>query len=286
MKASRAEITGYFRRHVEPLYGPEEARRIALMTAAALSGDAEAKFLADPYGIIEIDGAERAAAELAAGRPVQYVLGEADFCGMRFAVREGVLIPRPETEELVMWAVEKAAGLARPRILDVCTGSGCIAIALARRIGGAARVTAIDISDEALAVARRNAAALGVEIGIAKDDALGGLESLNGCRFDIIVSNPPYIPRSEMAAMHENVTRYEPHMALFVDDDDPLIFYRAIARAARRLLTEEGSLLFEVHELLAEQTAGVLRAEGFARTEIRKDCFDKQRMICGSKDRP
>lgn len=284
MKASRAEITGYLRRRMGSLYPPEETRRIAIMAAAALSGDAEAKFLTDPNGIIEIEDAERAAEELAAGRPVQYVTGEADFCGLRFAVREGVLIPRPETEELVMWAGQKTTGLARPRILDVCTGSGCIALALARRIGGA-RVTAVDISDDALAIARENARRLGVDAEIVKDDALGGMESLKGREFDIVVSNPPYIPRSEMADMHINVTRYEPHMALFVDDADPLAFYRAIARTACGMLTESGSLLFEVHERLADETAELLREEGFAHTEIRRDCFDKQRMICGSKNR-
>ena len=118
-----------------------------------------------------------------------------------------------------------------------------------------------------------------------EDDALGGMARLAGRRFDVIVSNPPYIPRSEMASMHRNVTGYEPHEALFVDDSDPLAFYRAIARAAVGMLSDGGSLLFEVHERLAERTAEAVRAEGFADVRIEEDCFGKQRMVCGSKNR-
>lgn len=284
MRASRAEIVDYIRRRVSALYSVDEGGRIARMTAAALSGDAEAKFLVDPNETIEINGLEQAADELAAGRPVQYVIGEADFCGLRFAVREGVLIPRPETEELVMKAAERAEEFARPRILDVCTGGGCIAVALGRRIPRA-EITALDISDAALAIARENGRRLGVDVEWIGDDALDGMTRLAGRRFDVVVSNPPYIPRSEMAAMHRNVTGYEPHEALFVDDSDPLVFYRAIARAACAMLSDGGSLLFEVHELLAEKTAEAVRIEGFADVRIEKDCFGKQRMVCGRKSK-
>lgn len=284
MRASRAEIVDYIRRRVSALYSVDEGGRIARMTAAALSGDAEAKFLADPNETIEINGLEQAADELAAGRPVQYVIGEADFCGLRFAVGEGVLIPRPETEELVMKAAERAEEFACPRILDVCTGSGCIAVALGRRIPRA-EIAALDISDAALAIARENGRRLGVDVEWIGDDALGGMTRLAGRRFDVVVSNPPYIPRSEMASMHRNVTGYEPHEALFVDDSDPLVFYRAIARAACAMLSDGGSLLFEVHELLAEKTAEAVGAEGFADVRIEKDCFGKQRMVCGRKSK-
>ncbi len=284
MMASRAEIVDYIRRRVSALYSVDEGGRIARMTAAALSGDAEAKFLADPNETIEINGLEQAADELAAGRPVQYVIGEADFCGLRFAVREGVLIPRPETEELVMKAAERAEEFARPRILDVCTGSGCIAVALGRRIPRA-EITALDISAAALAIARENGRRIGVGVEWIEDDALGGMKRLAGRRFDVVVSNPPYIPRSEMAAMHPNVTRYEPYEALFVDDSDPTVFYRAIARAAGVMLSDGGSLLFEVHERLAEETAEAVRAEGFADVRIEEDCFGKQRMVCGRKSK-
>lgn len=279
MEATRGKITAYIADAIRDLYPAREAHRIAIMAAAALSGEAEAKFLTDPNQRITIDGVEDCAAQLAAGRPVQYVTGRAEFCDMTFHVDEGVLIPRPETEELVLWAEQCANTHTNPHILDVCTGSGCIAIALAARLPQA-EVTALDISHAAIETARRNAGINRVNVRFVEDDALSGMQSLKNEKFDIIVSNPPYIPQSEMAAMHINVTRYEPHMALFVDDADPLVFYRAIARSAHELLTENGYLLFEAHETLAESTAEMLRKEGFDDTELRYDLFGKPRMTC------
>ena len=284
MEATRSEITAFIAEAVRGLYPEREARRIALTAAAALSGESEAKFLADPNQRVNIDGVERCAAQLAAGCPVQYVTGRTEFCDMTFHVDGSVLIPRPETEELVLWAEQCAAGFQRPRILDVCTGSGCIAIVLAAHLPQA-EVTALDISHTALETARRNAAMNGVSIRFIEDDALNGMPSLAGETFDIIVSNPPYIPHSEIEAMHVNVTRYEPHEALFVDDADPLVFYRAIARAARTMLSDDGSLFFEVHEAWAERTAEMLRGEGFGQTEVRNDLFGKPRMTCSRRRR-
>lgn len=284
MEATRSEITAFIAEAVRGLYPEREARRIALTAAAALSGESEAKFLADPNQRVNIDGVERCAAQLAAGCPVQYVTGRTEFCDMTFHVDGSVLIPRPETEELVLWAEQCAAGFQRPRILDVCTGSGCIAIVLAAHLPQA-EVTALDISHAALETARRNASMNGVRIRFIEDDALNGVPSLAGETFDIIVSNPPYIPHSEIESMHVNVTRYEPHEALFVDDADPLVFYRAIARAARTMLSEGGSLLFEVHEAWAERTAEMLRGEGFGQTEVRIDMFGKPRMTCSRRRR-
>lgn len=284
MEATRSEITAFIAEAVRGLYPEREARRIALTAAAALSGESEAKFLADPNQRVNIDGVERCAAQLAAGCPVQYVTGRTEFCDMTFHVDGSVLIPRPETEELVLWAEQCAADHRNPRILDVCTGSGCIAIVLAAHLPQA-EVTALDISHTALETARRNAAMNGVSIRFIEDDALNGMPSLAGETFDIIVSNPPYIPHSEIESMHVNVTRYEPHEALFVDDADPLVFYRAIARAARTMLSEGGSLLFEVHEAWAERTAEMLRGEGFGQTEVRNDLFGKPRMTCSRRRR-
>lgn len=284
MEATRSEITAFIAEAVRGLYPEREARRIALTAAAALSGESEAKFLADPNQRVNIDGVERCAAQLAAGCPVQYVTGRTEFCDMTFHVDGSVLIPRPETEELVLWAEQCAADHRNPRILDVCTGSGCIAIVLAAHLPQA-EVTALDISHAALETARRNASMNGVRIRFIEDDALNGMPSLTGETFDIIVSNPPYIPHSEIESMHVNVTRYEPHEALFVDDIDPLVFYRAIARAARTMLSEDGSLLFEVHEAWAERTAEMLRGEGFGQTEVRIDLFGKPRMTCSRRRR-
>ena len=284
MEATRSEITAFIAEAVRGLYPEREARRIALTAAAALSGESEAKFLADPNQRVNIDGVERCAAQLAAGCPVQYVTGKTEFCDMTFHVDGSVLIPRPETEELVLWAEQCAADHRNPRILDVCTGSGCIAIVLAAHLPQA-EVTALDISHAALETARRNASMNGVRIRFIEDDALNGMPSLAGETFDIIVSNPPYMPHSEIESMHVNVTRYEPHEALFVDDADPLVFYRAIARAARTMLSEGGSLLFEVHEAWAERTAEMLRREGFGQTEVRIDMFGKPRMTCSRRRR-
>lgn len=284
MEATRSEITAFIAEAVRGLYPEREARRIALTAAAALSGESEAKFLADPNQRVNIDGVERCAAQLAAGCPVQYVTGKTEFCDMTFHVDGSVLIPRPETEELVLWAEQCAADHWNPRILDVCTGSGCIAIVLAAHLPQA-EVTALDISHAALETARRNASMNGVSIRFIEDDALNGMPSLAGETFDIIVSNPPYIPHSEIESMHVNVTRYEPHEALFVDDADPLVFYRAIARAARTMLSDDGLLFFEVHEAWAERTAEMLRGEGFGQTEVRNDLFGKPRMTCSRRRR-
>lgn len=284
MEATRSEITAFIAEAVRGLYPEREARRIALTAAAALSGESEAKFLADPNQRVNIDGVERCAAQLAAGCPVQYVTGKTEFCDMTFHVDGSVLIPRPETEELVLWAEQCAADHRNPRILDVCTGSGCIAIVLAAHLPQA-EVTALDISHAALETARRNASMNGVRIRFIDDDALNGMPSLTGETFDIIVSNPPYIPHSEIESMHVNVTRYEPHEALFVDDADPLVFYRAIAHTARTMLSDDGSLFFEVHEAWAERTAEMLRGEGFGQTEVRNDLFGKPRMTCSRRRR-
>ena len=280
MRATRAEIVSHLAACIEHLYSRQEQLRIARMVAAALSGESGMKFLIDPNEIIDIELGD-VAEQLSAGRPVQYIIGKTEFCGEEFTVREGVLIPRPETEELVMWAREEAKELPSPRILDLCTGSGCIAIALKKLIPAAA-VTAIDLSTEALAIAQENATKLGAEVRFLADDVLKGVPQLGNEQFDIIVSNPPYIPISEREAMHINVTNFEPAMALFVEDNDPLIFYREIARIAKSRLSERGALLFEIHELLADETLQMLQSEGFE-AELRHDFLNKPRMICCHK---
>lgn len=280
MRATRAEIVSHLAACIEHLYSRQEQLRIARMVAAALSGESEMKFLIDPNEIIDIE-LGNVAEQLSAGRPVQYIIGKTEFCGEEFTVREGVLIPRPETEELVMWAIQVAKEFPSPRILDLCTGSGCIAIALKKLIP-AATVTAIDLSAEALAIAQENATKLGTEVRFLADDVLQGVPQLGNEQFDIIVSNPPYIPISEREAMHINVTNFEPAMALFVEDSDPLIFYREIARIAKSRLSDRGALLFEIHELLAEETLQMLQSEGFD-AELRHDFLNKPRMICCHK---
>ena len=280
MRASRADIVSHIAAAISSLYDKRESQRIARMVAAALSGENETKFIVEPNEIIDID-IEPITQELETGRPVQYIIGRSEFCGEEFIVHEGVLIPRPETEELVMWAREESYTFSQPRILDLCTGSGCIAISLKKLIPSAT-VTAVDLSAEALAIAQENATRLNTPIEFIQNDVLQGMPALEGRVFDIIVSNPPYIPVSECENMHINVTKFEPHMALFVEDNDPLIFYREIARAAKNILSEDGSLLFEIHELLAEPTLQMLEQEGFTAT-LRHDFLSKPRMICCRK---
>ena len=284
MRATRAEILRFISQQIEHLYDQRERMNIARMVAAALSGENELKYLIEGAEVVEIPQLESKVKELAQGRPVQYVIGHSEFCGLDIEVREGVLIPRPETEELVAWVIEKAADIERPRILDVCTGSGCIALALAARVGKAS-VVAVDISDEALTIARCNAKRLQLGVEFIKDDALAHLPNIADRKFDIVVSNPPYIPISERESMHVNVVNFEPDIALFVADDDPLIFYREIAVTAKHILADNGYLLFEIHQPLAQQTVDMLRELGYDAVELRNDCFDKPRMICSQLSR-
>lgn len=219
------------------------------------------------------------------GEPLQHVLGYADFCGNHFGVNASVLIPRPETEWLVdegerlMNSASNAAPSASKRILDIGTGSGCIAISLKLRLGEA-YVEAWDISEEALRTAESNAKALKAEVAFCKRDALRAEESV--APWDLIVSNPPYICDSERAAMDDNVLLHEPHTALFVPDDDPLRFYRAIARYALRSLSNGGSLLFECNTRYAEATGKMMREMGFEDVTVNDDCFGLPRFVKGS----
>lgn len=275
---TRREAIGRLAARLVPLYDPREARSIALAAAAGISGLTTTALLTDPGA--ELPAAERleaAAERLAAGEPLQYVLGEAGFCGRPFVVRPGVLIPRPETEELVAWVLR--GEVRSRRLLDVGTGSGCIAVSLALGLPGA-ELFAADLSDEALAVAAENARRLGARVTLRRADALHGLADAFPERFDAIVSNPPYVPQSDLAAMHANVRGYEPREALFVPDDDALRFYRAIARAGRRMLRPGGKLYFEIYERSAGQMRLLLGEEGYTDTEVREDLNGKPRMVC------
>lgn len=222
---------------------------------------------------------DAAANELLAGRPIQYITGKAWFMGEAYQVNEHVLIPRPETEELVDWIVEYAEIKGSVlRILDIGTGSGCIAIALKKALPEAI-VTAIDISPNALKVAANNASALKAEIEFVPLDILN-TAFLPG-QYDVIVSNPPYIPMQEMKNMELQVTAHEPNIALFVPDEDPLVFYKAIARLAKLHLTTNGQLFFEIHYDQGEAMVQLLDEMHF-HAELREDLFGKDRMIRAS----
>ncbi len=216
-------------------------------------------------------------ARLAEHEPLQYVIGRAWFCGRRFAVREGVLIPRPETEELVVWIVERESARSGPRMLDIGTGSGCIAVSLALTVAGA-EVDATDISPAALAVAEGNARSLGAAVNFMQSDILTA-EVPERPMYDVVVSNPPYVMERERGEMERNVLDYEPDTALFVPDEDPLLFYRAVAAYARGALAVGGALYFEMNGMLGEETARMVSSMGFADVEIRCDMEGKQRML-------
>lgn len=212
--------------------------------------------------------------------PIQYVLGQTEFFGLCLKVSPAVLIPRPETEELVDWVLSEV----RPgtlSVLDVGTGSGCIALALKNRLP-LARVSAVDISEEALELARQNAAENCLEVDFRREDILKW-EASFWSEYDVVVSNPPYVRNSEKAQMEKNVLEYEPETALFVSDEDPLVFYRAIAGFAARYLKPGGHLFFEINEFLGEEMKRLLLELGFVGLQLRTDVNGRPRMIVGRK---
>ena len=259
---------------VASLYDPREATAIARAVVCRRCGYNFSQLVVHYDDECQISDLQTIIEQLAASRPVQYVIGEAEFYDLNFNVKEGVLIPRPETEELVSRVVADArSGM---RILDVGTGSGAIAVSVAHNVAGA-EVVAVDISDDALEIAKSNAAKNGVNIEFVKADALGDMSTLG--KFDIIVSNPPYIPQSDIDSMNRNVVDYEPHTALFVADDDALCFYRSIAQNGVTMLSEGGGLYFEIYEQFGGQIADMLADLGYRDIEVVKDIFGKERMV-------
>lgn len=286
-----------------PLYGPQEAKAMTRMLLEDLFGLSFADILCGATEHLSDADAlrlQQSVDRLLDAEPLQYVTGTAFFCGHPFHVAPGVLIPRPETEWIVDTAVNLVTSSA-PRILDIGTGSGCIATSISLALADKHCYTeAWDISEDALRIAADNAARLGAEVKFRRRDALrleenfpaeenqGGAEALSDTNaaaesWDIIVSNPPYICNREAADMHANVLRHEPHLALFVPDTDPLLFYRAIARYAMRSLRKGGWLLFECNTLYAHDTAQMASDMGFAKSVVEDDCFGKPRFVKAQK---
>ncbi|WP_264534768.1 peptide chain release factor N(5)-glutamine methyltransferase [Flavobacterium sp. N1736] len=214
--------------------------------------------------------------------PIQYLLGKTHFCGMDFEVNENVLIPRPETEELVEWIInenKKDNKTKKIKILDIGTGSGCIAISLAKNLLNA-EVYGIDISKKAIETAKKNAINNNVDVTFMYLDILE--TDVLTCGFDIIVSNPPYVRNLEKEEIKRNVLDYEPHLALFVDDNDALVFYRKIAVLAKSGLLENGQLFFEINQYLGKEMIELLERMNFKNIELRKDIYDNDRMMKGN----
>ncbi len=222
---------------------------------------------------------EDAMKRLTLHEPIQYIIGETEFFGFPFKVDPNVLIPRPETEELVEWILEdvRSSGKEKISILDIGTGSGCIGISLAKNLPGAS-VTALDVSEEALKVATANAQLNNVRVNFLKVDILTAM-NLPG-KFDVIVSNPPYVRELEKPEMHRNVLENEPHLALYVKDEDPLIFYKKITKLAKTGLLSGGSLYFEINQYLSSEMKELLQNEGF-KMQLKKDIFGNFRMLKG-----
>ena len=283
---------------LESLYPQKEARSIVLMLCEEVLGTENYTHIVEPEFKIDdkkLPELEAALERLKKMEPVQYVLGHTEFYGRTFKVDPAVLIPRPETELLCRDAIKLGMRVYRMRspygknaepvrILDLCTGSGCIAWTMALSIPGS-RVTAVDISDAALEVAAGQDFASELKSKetfkpeFIKADVLDSEQEIELGPFDMVLSNPPYIMESEKEDMRRNVLEYEPESALFVPDDDPLLFYRAIARWSQRFMSPEGVGLSEVNESLARQTETVFKAAGYAHTEIVRDLSDKNRYI-------
>ncbi|WP_345006904.1 peptide chain release factor N(5)-glutamine methyltransferase [Snuella lapsa] len=221
-------------------------------------------------------------------QPIQYIIGQTEFYGLNFKVNEHVLIPRPETEELVEWVLlklkTKHSSHKTLNILDVGTGSGCIAVALAKNLPNA-KVYAFDVSKEALTVTKRNAELNDVAIEYVEADILNSdtwSKDFKSLKFDAIVSNPPYIREQEKQFMKGNVLNNEPHLALFVKDEDPLLFYRAITNLAVKSLQGVGMLFFEINEYLGNEMIQLLKSYNFSEIELKQDIYKKDRMIKGN----
>ena len=277
--ATRREIYNQLYSVASELYDEGEAKQIAEMLLFAKGDISRNDLIIEPNKELIINNIDTIIAELRSWRPIQYIIGYADFRDMELTVKEGVLIPRPETEELVEWITSNSPKGAT--ILDIGTGSGAIAIALSREVESS-HVWAMDISQDALAIARENGAHHAPNVIFVEGDALADFDTLFNEQFDVVVSNPPYIPQSDEELMRKNVLDFEPPTALFVPDNDPLLFYRSIAHRAKKILKQEGKLYFEIYEHLASEMIAMLENEGYSDITLREDFRGKPRMICAT----
>lgn len=276
------QLRNLFLSELSELYDKEEITTIFFQSIAHFGNISKTQYLLYPEASIpstQLHSIQKALEQLKSYAPIQYVLEECSFYGNSFSVNSHTLIPRQETEELVDWIIKDTSSSSL-RILDIGTGSGCIAISLAKVLTSS-KITAFDISEEALKIARKNAQQHAVSIDFQQVDILN---TSNLDRFfDIIVSNPPYVRQNEKSEMKDNVLKFEPHSALFVDDENPLVFYKKISELAFKNLSLQGKLYFEINQYLAQETQQVIRQAGFSCIEVRKDLNGNFRMICAQK---
>ena len=277
------ELRHAVRQELTPLYEGEELLAIERELFSFLTGLSPSRMVLERDRMLDesmLFRLQKLVRRLKMHEPLQYVTGRAFFRGMEFMVDKRVLVPRPETEELVGWVMEAGLGQGG-RLLDIGTGSGCIAISLKKEMPEA-DVDAVDISQEALAVASQNAASIGVDVNFMQLDILLPVSRHSLPAYNIIVSNPPYVTPADKAQMRPNVTEYEPRQALFVDGDDPLLFYREIMNFATTNLLPGGSVFFECNEGNAAEVAEMLSKSGFINVELRRDMQGRDRMVKAS----
>jgi release factor glutamine methyltransferase len=278
--ARLGELYALMKEELEDVYPEQELQNLIYILISHLSGYSRSEIILrkdEELSESKIHFLQLAVKRLKKHEPVHYITGLAHFHGYEFKVDPSVLIPRPETEELVQWVLDEHQEREKLRILDVGTGSGCIAITLKKKIPGS-DITALDVSDQALEVARFNAKKLGAEIDFQYIDIISVESRSTLPNFDIIVSNPPYVTPEDKEKMLPNVTDFEPALALYVEDD-PLLFYREIIRFCETHLRYCGHLYFESNEAYADQVAELLKNAGFHKVEIQKDIQGKKRMI-------
>ena len=263
------------------IYSEEESMNMANWLLHSVAGIEKKDIILDPDSLvndtIEAELFEKLG-ELMAHKPIQYVTGTAYFHDLELEVNPSVLIPRPETEELVQWVADDQRGKTGLKILDIGTGSGCIILVLGKLLNDP-DLTAVDISDGALQTGLRNAAKHGINASFKRVDILAKQEWNELGTYDLIVSNPPYVRESEKSGMQANVLHYEPAAALFVPDSDPLLFYRAIAKFSRQHLSKNGMLYLEINENLGKEVRLLLKDEGFSEIILRKDMQGKNRIV-------
>lgn len=275
-----------FHEELDVLYGEEEVKSFFFLLLDAYLEVSRLDLVMNPdYEVEDVSKLNEAIVALTQHKPIQYILGNTEFYGLVFNVNENVLIPRPETEELVEWVRSEVLNKTNDelRILDIGTGSGCIAVSLASHVKNA-KVYALDVSEGALEIAKTNAKLNNVEVEFIKTDILTcNYEELfsGSIKFDVIVSNPPYVRNLEKDLMKPNVLENEPHLALFVENENPLQFYTAITDFAKKNLKNQGYLFFEINEYLGEEMIELLKNSNLKNIELKSDIFKKDRMIKG-----